>query len=192
MAVEEHTPSPQEARGIYGFVLFLFMKIFLVFYFIWMFLPLTVIQSLPYAPPQQYWGLAVPVFLCTGLFVFAFAIYPSLHGLHDCNFDSPSAITDSDSHSEDYFDQVRARRKNDISNVMGRKRKYSQGLSLKTVSNSAEFYEKSKTLSAKEKKFREMQIRPIRSFPASDTRPIPPASDLELDFVCKKIYMRNE
>lgn len=194
MVTEEHTPSPQEARGIYGFVLFLFMKTFLISYFIWMFLPVSVIQSLPYAPPQQYWGIAVPVFICTALFVFPFCIYPAFHGLHDCEFDEPSALTDPDAHSEHYFDQVRAQNQ---AKVGWRKRKDVGGVGMeggcmKSFQISSEMYEKSKTLTAREKQFRDMQIRPIRAFPASDTRPIPPVSDLELDMVCKRLYLQEE
>lgn len=186
MTVDEHTPSPQEARGIYGFVFFLFLKSFLASYFVWMLLPFSWIEKFPYAPPQQYWGLAVPVFFCTGLFMFAFCIYPALHGLHDGSFDSPSAISDPDSHAEGHFDQVRSKKGKIV--TPGVRRRYSEGRSLKAITPSAEIYEKSKTLSARERKFKEMQIRPIRSFPESDTRPIPPACDLDLDYVCKKLY----
>lgn len=185
--MEEHTPTPQEARGIYGFVFFLLLKISIIFYFIWMLLPLSVIQSLPYAPPQQYWGLAVPVFVCTGLFVFAFGIYPALHGLNDCNFDDVSSITDPDSHSEDYFETVKCKTIAMSTAQQVRRRKSPR----KAFKVNTEIHEKSKTLSEKAKKFRAMQIRPMKSFPESDSKPIPPACDLELDTVCKRIYMTN-
>jgi len=189
MSVEEHTPTPQEARGIYGLVLYFFMKLFIVFYFLWMFSPLEYIHSMPYAPPQQYWGIAVPVFCCTGLFAFAFYIYPALHGLHDCSFDDPSCIMDVHSHPADYFEKERAKARISAPQRLRNKKKINNRPTLKALKVSAEIHEKSMTLSAKEKKFREMQIRPIRAFPECDTKPIPTICDLDLDFVCKKIHI---
>lgn len=99
-------------------------------------MPIDVIQSLPYPPPQQYWGIAIPVFFCSGLFMFALYIYPACHGLYDCTFDQPSAITDPDSHSEGYFENVRAKAVVLKPQERRRKRKGSGEPSLKAQVNS--------------------------------------------------------
>ena len=90
----EHSPAPQESRGIYGFVLFLFFLLFIVFYLLWIFIPSAWTKTWAYAPPQKYWAVALPVFFCTTLFLFAFCIYPALHSIQDGAMNDLSAITD--------------------------------------------------------------------------------------------------
>lgn len=113
----QHTPAPQESRGIYGFVLFVLMNCCTFCYFVWMGLPTDVLESLPYEPPQQYWGLAVPIFLCTLLFLFAFCIYPALHGLQDGEMDDVNSFRDEHSLPHDYFQKQREKSRKKIKQI---------------------------------------------------------------------------
>jgi len=94
MTDAEHSPSPQEPRGIYGFVIFLGFFLCIIFYILWILIPPEWTTSWPYEPPQKYWAAAIPIFFCTTLFIFAFCIYPSLNSLHDGELDDTSAFTD--------------------------------------------------------------------------------------------------
>lgn len=56
------TPNPHPGRGIYGFVLYLFSWILLIFYFIWAFLPNWLLKSLYLTYlPSKYWAIALPL-----------------------------------------------------------------------------------------------------------------------------------
>lgn len=93
-ATIENSPSPQEPRGIYGFVMFTFFCLCNFFYFLWILIPQSWTESWPYEPPQKYWAVAVPILFCTTLFLFAFCIYPAMHSRHDCELNDLSSITD--------------------------------------------------------------------------------------------------
>jgi len=90
----EHTPNPQVSRGIYGFVMYLFFVSFIIVYMLWLLIPVEMTHSWTYEPPQKYWAIAVPIFFCTGLFLFAFCIYPAMCSRHDGALDEPSAVRD--------------------------------------------------------------------------------------------------
>lgn len=193
---QQHTPAPQEARGIYGFALFILMNLCTISYFIWMFLPTKIIQELPYEPPQQYWGLAVPVFLCTCLFLFAFCIYPAVHGLHDGKLDHSSAFTDCHSLPRNYFEEQRAaaRAKAQLGmqqrNVrLGRNDQLSLCVSLKDEDQRivTGFENKRHTWAAKN--ISKQNIRP--GFGADFCKPVSPVSDMDLDDVCKLLYLSS-
>lgn len=97
----EYSPSPQPSRGIYGFIFASLCVLFIFSYFLWLVIPASIIDTWPYQPPQKYWAVAVPIFFCTALFLFAFFIYPSLHSVHDGELDDLSAITDRHAISRD-------------------------------------------------------------------------------------------
>jgi hypothetical protein len=157
---QQHTPSPQESRGIYGFALFLMMNCCTLAYFGWTVgLPLLVVGTstststwLPYEPPQPYWGLAVPVFLCTALATFAFALYPALHSSHDPK-DLHDLATVTDQHSVSQQSQ--------------------------NLSNFVQHFDN------KKKKKNQSKEEICRH------QPIAPAFDMELDEVCKMLYLKN-
>jgi len=95
----EHSPSPQPSRGIYGFIFATLCAFFIISYGLWIIIPSDIIQTWPYQPPQKYWAAAVPIFFCTAFFVFAFFLYPSLHQINDGQLDEASALTDCHAHA---------------------------------------------------------------------------------------------
>jgi len=160
----EHSPSPQPARGIYGFVLGSFCAFIIVSYAIWMLLPAEVIKTWPYQPPQKYWASAVPTILCTALFLFVFCIYPSLHQLHDGELDEPSAFTDRHSISDEEATlSIRLSRKQRQNTL--------RGLSLK--------------LNHRGDDAGDRKVNELREIP------IPAAADMKLEDVCSVLYLND-
>lgn len=194
---EQHTPGPQQARGIYGFALFIMMNLCTFFYFIWMLLPTHIIEQLPYEPPQQYWGLAVPIFLCTCLFLFAFCIYPAMHGLQDGKLDHSSAITDCHSLPRNYFEEQRAtaRAKAQLAmqqrNVqLGLNDQLSLSMSLKTEHLKLDTGFENKRHTWATKPISKQHVRPA-GFSADFCKPVSPVFDMDLEDVCKLLYFTN-
>jgi len=183
MADAEHSPSPQMSRGIYGFVLFIMMSVFIVLYFVWMLAPNSWYKEWIYEPPQAYWGLAVPVYFCTTLFLFAFCIYPAMHCSHDSELDEPSATTDSFSLPSNYFDELKKTSKLRRAEVSSEKPKLTpthQRLKSRTWSGIQ------KELKLEEIKLREEEII------LDAGRPILPVSDLDLADVCRLLYLEHQ
>ncbi len=58
----EHTPSPQPARAIYGFALFLVSILIGIIYFIWALVPDSYLNAIGlYYLPDKYWAIAIPL-----------------------------------------------------------------------------------------------------------------------------------
>lgn len=74
----KNTPSPY--RAIYGFVLWLLSYVFLILYIVWTCIPEEWLHliGLTYWP-QQYWSIAIPAYIFTGILLFGFLIYPSIN-----------------------------------------------------------------------------------------------------------------
>lgn len=168
--VLEHSPNPQISRGVYGFVMFLFFVLFIIVYFLWVLIPESVTSSWTYEPPQKYWAFAVPIFFCTTLFFFAFFIYPAMHSLHDGKLNELSAIEDS--------------------------------FTVRNTQSSIEIplFEQPKDEMVIKRKTRKRATEPIvgkiKLYDDDNVvmyphRHIPPASDLDLDKVCKLLYQRK-
>lgn len=64
-------PAPQPARGIYGFALYLSAVFGLAVYFIWAFVPDSLLNAIGLTYwPQKYWTIALPSFFCVSLVLF--------------------------------------------------------------------------------------------------------------------------
>lgn len=190
MSVDEHTPAPQESRGIYGFALFVMMNICTAAYFIWMLLPTEWRDMLPYEPPQPYWGLAIPIYFCTTLFLFAFWIYPAMHGLHEGDLDDSTAVTDPYSLPLNYFEEQRAK------SVHPKKIKKGTIHKPQPSSPRKRNFDPTKrwTWSTKDKEdFEQQQQQKIqqRIFGADACKPIPSVSDMDLNEVCQILYLKR-
>jgi len=172
-----HTPAPQESRGLYGFALFIIFNLLIVTYFIWLLLPNTSLEDLSYSPPQRYWGLAVPIVATTGLFLFAFCIYPALHGLHETDLGSPSSITDP------HAVRIRPEDMKGIPVPLRIQRTLPRDIITRKVATLV----KSKTWSVQ-------SISPILPPRKSHSEvllctPVAPVGDMDMDLVCRNLYI---
>lgn len=91
----EHSPAPEPSRGVYGFALFLFFKIFFILYIMYAVIPEAWFRSIGITYlPKRYWAITFPIFLLTVLAVFAFIIYPSLGLVMTPNVNEYATIKD--------------------------------------------------------------------------------------------------
>jgi len=159
----EHTPSPQPARGIYGFFLSGIFVMLTTGYALWILIPAEIIDTWPYQPPQKYWAASVPIFFSTALFLFAFFIYPSLHMVNDGESNDLSSITDRhalppNKTAPHFRMSSRDRRKN------------LRGLSLKLNDGCR----------------KDRRVEELRG------TPIPSAFDLKIEDVCQLLYLQTK
>lgn len=92
----EHSPAPNSARGIYGFVVYLLFTTLFVFYVLWAFIPMSQFNSIGITElPNKYFALFVPILVLTATTLFAFCIYPSISYCMTPNINSIYTITDS-------------------------------------------------------------------------------------------------
>ncbi|GIX71600.1 phosphatidylinositol N-acetylglucosaminyltransferase subunit P [Caerostris extrusa] len=77
--MSEHSPAPTSTRSVYGFVLYIGSYTLLLIYLIWAYTPTSWLHSLGLTYwPQKYWAIAIPVFVCCCLVIFALLIYPGI------------------------------------------------------------------------------------------------------------------
>jgi len=76
----EHTPAPNSARGVYGFVLYLFLRFLFCVYLIWAVIPEKwfIDVGITYLP-QRHWAVTIPLFIMIVILLFGFVIYPSIN-----------------------------------------------------------------------------------------------------------------
>lgn len=93
--MSEHTPSPNPARGIYGFALFLCSFLIGVVYFVWALVPDRHLNSIGlYYLPDKYWAIAIPLVIVAFVFVSISSIIAfNCIRMHQI-FDSIAAIDD--------------------------------------------------------------------------------------------------
>lgn len=92
----EHTPAPSPGRAVYGFALYLSFRIFFIVYLIWAIVPENCFKLIGITClPQRYWSVAVPIFLLSALWIFAFLIYPNVGWMMAPNVDDFRTICDS-------------------------------------------------------------------------------------------------
>ncbi|KFM82537.1 Phosphatidylinositol N-acetylglucosaminyltransferase subunit P, partial [Stegodyphus mimosarum] len=93
--MSEHSPAPTSSRSVYGFVLYLGSYSLLIMYLIWAYIPTPWLHALGLTYwPQKYWAIAVPVFVCCSLFIFALLIYPGINLVMTPSLASLQTITD--------------------------------------------------------------------------------------------------
>jgi hypothetical protein len=166
----EHSPNPQVSRGVYGFVLYLFFVSFIAIYFLWIIIPTSVTKTWTYEPPQKYWAVAVPVFFCTVLFLFAFCIYPAMNSLHDGRMEEMSSIQDKNSIPSSILNEIPVYDE-PLDEGRGRRR------SLRISGNQVETFADLKLYG------NNVEVHPQRE--------IPPASDLDINEVCRLLYLNQ-
>lgn len=73
-------PSPQRARAVYGFAIYVFFVALFITYCFWVYLPTKFLEDtlgLHYLP-DKYFALSIPIIILSGTWIFAFLIYPSI------------------------------------------------------------------------------------------------------------------
>lgn len=95
LTMTEHSPAPTSTRSVYGFVLYIGSYSLLLLYLIWAYIPTPWLHSfgLTYWP-QKYWAVAIPVFICCSIFIFAVLIYPGVNLLMTPDLSSVYTVTD--------------------------------------------------------------------------------------------------
>lgn len=92
----EHAPSPSPSRAVYGFVMYLGSCSALGLYLMWAVMPDSVLHSLGLTYwPQKYWAVALPIYGCVLLALFAFLFYPGLNFTLVPPVDDLRNVTDS-------------------------------------------------------------------------------------------------
>lgn len=92
----EHTPAPTPSRSVYGFVLLLGSRTLFLLFIVWGLIPKYVFEEINITYlPDRYWAVSVPVFLLTFLALFAFIIYPSLSLCMTPSVDDVKTILDN-------------------------------------------------------------------------------------------------
>ena len=67
----QHSPNPEPARGVYGFILYLASWILLLVYLLWAFVPNKNLNQLGITYlPSKYWAVAIPLFFPVFIGVF--------------------------------------------------------------------------------------------------------------------------
>lgn len=94
-------PGPSVGRSIYGFTLMIFCILCNIAYVLWLFLPAAWLEDhgLSYFSSKHY-ALAIPVYFCTLLFVFASVIYPAVNLTLTEPITSLNTIVDSHSRED--------------------------------------------------------------------------------------------
>ena len=89
-------PAPSPGRCIYGYVLFLVSLVGLILYFMWAFIPASVIHAtgITYMP-SKYWAISLPVFAMMLITLFALFLYPAVNLLLTPPLDHCSTVYDS-------------------------------------------------------------------------------------------------
>jgi len=78
-SMAEHSPAPTPSRAVRGFVGHLLAALAAVAYALWALIPSHVWRAWGVDfLPQQYWAVAVPIYVAVIFFTFVFVIYPSL------------------------------------------------------------------------------------------------------------------
>lgn len=96
LKMPEHSPAPSPSRAVYGFVLYLGSRSALGLYLVWATMPDSVLHSLGLTYwPQKYWAVALPIYGCVLLALFAFFFYPGLNFMIVPPVNDLRTITDS-------------------------------------------------------------------------------------------------
>ena len=98
-------------------------------------MPLEWTDNWPYEPPQSYWGLVVPVYFCTALFLFAFCIYPAMHSQYDSELNDTSVVTDVFAHPPNHFKRLKEAKKTPRKKNTERSAMYSKSKPISPVSD---------------------------------------------------------
>ncbi|XP_034942422.1 phosphatidylinositol N-acetylglucosaminyltransferase subunit P [Chelonus insularis] len=94
--MSDHTPAPYRPRSVYGYALYIGSNMLFLLYIIWAFVPeefLSEKLGLSYWP-LKYWAVAIPIWVLTGIAVFAFIIYPATNMLLTPDIDDMRTIKD--------------------------------------------------------------------------------------------------
>lgn len=88
-------PSPSPGRCIYGYVLFLVSLVALILYYLWAFVPTSLIQAtgITYMP-SKYWAICLPIFVMMLITLFALFLYPAVNLLLTPPLDHCSTVFD--------------------------------------------------------------------------------------------------
>lgn len=76
----EHSPAPTPDRAVYGFVLYLMFKTFMVLYFLWALIPTSILENvfgIDYLP-DKYFAVILPILVLLAVMIFGFWAYPAL------------------------------------------------------------------------------------------------------------------
>jgi len=89
-------PGPSAGRSIYGYALMIFCLLSMFGYTAWAFLPESWLREhgLAYFS-SKYYALALPVYICTLIFVFASIIYPAINLTLTAPITSMNTLVDS-------------------------------------------------------------------------------------------------
>lgn len=91
----EHSPAPTSTRSVYGFVLYIGSYSVLLLYLIWAYVPTPWLHSIGLTYwPQKYWAVAIPVFICCSIFIFAVLLYPGVNYVMTPDLSSVCTVTD--------------------------------------------------------------------------------------------------
>lgn len=91
----ERSPAPTQARCFYGFMLYLGSYAVLTLYLVWAYVPTEWLHAIGLKYwPQKYWAIAIPVYVCIGIFIFAVFLYPGINYLLTPSFSSVRTIID--------------------------------------------------------------------------------------------------
>ena len=95
VAMAEHSPAPTSTRSVYGFVLYIGSYSLLLLYLIWAYIPTPWLHSIGLTYwPQKYWAIAIPVFICCAIFIFAVLLYPGVNLMMTPDLSSIHTVTD--------------------------------------------------------------------------------------------------
>jgi phosphatidylinositol glycan class P protein len=98
---EEAAPAPHPGRCIYGYALFIICSIGAMLYIAWAFTPSSWLRAIGLSYfSSKYYPLALPVFFCTGIFLFASIIYPAINFCLCVPITSPNLLIDSHTRNE--------------------------------------------------------------------------------------------
>ncbi|GFY07665.1 phosphatidylinositol N-acetylglucosaminyltransferase subunit P [Trichonephila clavipes] len=93
--MSEHSPAPTSTRSVYGFVLYITNYTLLLIYLIWAYIPTPWLHALGLTYwPQKYWAVAIPVYICCCILIFALLLYPGINLMMTPDLSSIQTITD--------------------------------------------------------------------------------------------------
>ncbi|CAL1280733.1 unnamed protein product [Larinioides sclopetarius] len=93
--MSENSPAPTPTRSVYGFVMYIASYTLFFIYLIWAYIPDPWLHSLGLTYwPQKYWAVAIPVFVCCCLAIFALLIYPGVSLMMTPDLSSIQTIKD--------------------------------------------------------------------------------------------------
>lgn len=93
--MSEHSPAPTSTRSVYGFVLYIASYTLLILYLIWAYIPTAWLHSIGLTYwPQRYWAIAIPVFVCCSICIFALLLYPGINLMMTPDLSSVHTVVD--------------------------------------------------------------------------------------------------